>query len=229
MSRFGSMGVTSGAVVAVCAAAGVLLTAAMLTSCTTTPPPPPRPLVQQGAVPDDRVSESLGRMLRAPMPVYYKMPLAEALDVLGPPVGELRDMIILRRFGRIEAARAYYWPTRSTTLYLVFDRRDKLVRNLIVVDDATNVGAEVLLTREEILSLRVKPGMSAGQVLKIMGAPDRVESAQAVEGGRVDRLFYDPDDEVAPAVIIEIDRDTLTVIYVSTAPYEELGPPPDTE
>lgn len=210
---------------AVAACAGVA--AALLTSCGT--PPAPRPLVQPGAVPADRVDEGLGRTIRAGTPVYYRMPIDEALAILGPPHGELRDMVILRRFERTKGARAYYWQTPSTTLYVLFDRRADLVQNVIVVEDDTNVGTEVLVTRAEVLSLRITPGMGVGEVLKIMGPPTRFEKARMAEGGPVDRLIYEPTDDVAPGVIIEVDHEKLEVIHVSTAPREELGPPAGSE
>ena len=98
-------------------------------------------------------------MMRAPMPVYYLMPLDEALAVLGEPHREQKDMWVLRAFARTEGGRAYAWYCREATLYLVFRRRSKEVVNLIVVDDVTNMGQEFMLTREELLSARIWPDM----------------------------------------------------------------------
>lgn len=202
--------------------------AATVASCSARGPRP-RPPVPQGWVPWDRVRACLGDMMRAPMPVHYQMPLDEALEMLGPPHGELKDMFILRRFARTGNARAYYWHRRDATLYLVYGRSSKLVENLIVVDDITNVGTEVLLAREEILSTRIKPGMGAHEVYRIMGGPDSIETWQASDGAVIDRFWYKPPDRIAPPVYIDVDRATLEVVFVSTAPQEETGPPPDLE
>ncbi len=202
--------------------------AAALVSCTWREPAP-RPPVPQGWVAWDRVQACLGDMMRAAMPVHYLMPVDEALEVLGEPHGELRDLFILRKFARTRRARAYYWHSHEATLYLVYGRRSRLVENLIVVDDVTNMGTEVLLTREEILSTRIKPGMGVDQVFKIMGEPDRIEEPWAADAGKIDRFWYEPAGKVAPPVCIDIDRTTLKVLFVSTAPREEMGPPPDLE
>ncbi len=206
----------------------VLIAAAGSVSCTARREALKLP-VQQGWVPDDRVQACLGPMLRAPMPVHYLMPLDEALDVLGQPHGELKDLMFLRSFPQTDGARAYFWHAGASTLYLVYDRKSRLVRTLIVVDDVTNMGTEILLTRREILSARVKPGMGVGEVYRIMGKPDRIEVSRTQRGALIDRFWYDPPQEVAPPIRIEIDRATLTVIYVSTAPTAETGPPPDNE
>jgi len=191
--------------------------------------PPPKPAVPRGWVAWDRVEACVGEMMRAPMPVHYMMPVDEAFKVLGEPHGELRDTSALKAFARTEKARAYYWHSREATLYLVVARREKAVVNMIVVDDVTNMGQEVMLTREEILSARVRVGMGADQVYKIMGAPDRVESMRTGADEEIDRFWYEPADKIAPPVFIDIDRKTLTVVAVSTAPMEEMGPPPDLE
>jgi hypothetical protein len=220
MKTLGFMRVAIVAALVIGSAAGA---AALLTSCGT-PPPPPRPVVQPGVVPNDLVTESLGRTIRAATPVYYTMPIDDALAVLGPPQGELRDLVILRRFARTRGARAYYWQTRSTTLYVVFDRRAKLVLNVVVVDDSTDSGTEVLVTREEVLSMQIKPGMSVGHVLRVMGPPTRFEEERRADGRQIDRLVYESADDIAPPVTIDVDHDALTVISVSTVPTEPLGP-----
>jgi hypothetical protein len=189
----------------------------------------PRPPVPQGWVPWDRVQACLGNMMRAPMPVHYHMPLDDALKVLGPPHGELKDLFVLRRFARTDRARAYYWHARDATLYLIYRRSSRLVENLIVVDDITNMGTEVLLTRAEILSARIKPGMGAHQVYEIMGKPDSIETWHASDGAVIDRFWYQSPDEIAPPVYIDVDRAATEVIAVSTAPQEETGPPSDLE
>ncbi|MBN1917883.1 MAG: hypothetical protein JW889_08245 [Verrucomicrobia bacterium] len=214
--------------IAAVAAINVCAVAVLLTSCMSTSPPP-RPLVRPGPVPDDRVDEGLARTVRAGTPIYYGMPIDEAIEILGPPHGELGDMVILRRFNRTKGARAAYWQTRSTTLYVVYDRRAKLVQNVIVVEDDTNIGIEVLVTRAEVFSLRITPGMSVAEALRIMGPPTRFEEARTAEGGSVDRLLYEPEESIGPAVIIEVDRQTFEVLRVSTAPGDELGPPPGFE
>ena len=206
----------------------VLIAAAGSVSCTARREAPKLP-VQQGWVPEDRVQACLGPMLRAPMPVHYLMPVDEALEVLGQPHGELKDLLFLRNFPRTKGARAYCWHAGASTLYLVYERKSRLVRTLIVVDDVTNMGTEILLTRDEILSARIKPGMGVGEVYRIMGKPDRIEVSRTQGGDIIDRFWYDPPQEVAPPVYIEIDRATLTVIYVSTAPTAETGPPLDLE
>jgi hypothetical protein len=186
-----------------------------------------RPPIRQGWVPDDRVDACLAPMMDAPMPVYYHMPLDEAVAILGPPHGELKEMFPLREFPRTKGAGAYLWHQREATLYLVYDRRARLVENMIVVDDETNMGVEILLTRREILSTRVAPGMNVTDVYRIMGRPDRIDETTARGGHIADRFWYDPDGPMAPVMYIEIDRDSLQVTYVSTAPQEETGPPDD--
>jgi len=190
---------------------------------------PPRPPVMQGWVSEDRVRECLSGMMRAPMPVYYLMPLDEALAVLGEPHREQKELSVLRAFARTEGARAYAWYYHEATLYLVFSRRGKKVVNLIVVDDVTNMGQEVMLTREEILSAHIRPGMGVDRVYKIMGVPDRVEELRIGRDEEIDRFWYESGSEIASPVFIDIDRERLTVVSVSTAPEEETGPPPDLE
>jgi hypothetical protein len=188
-----------------------------------------RPRVPQGWVPWDRVQACLGDMMRAPTPVHYQMPVDDALKVLGPPHGELKDLFVLRDFARTRNARAYYWHARDATLYLVYRRSSRLVENLIVVDDITNMGTEVLLTRAEVLSTRIKPGMGAHKVYEIMGPPDSIETWHASDGAVIDRFWYESPDEIAPPVYIDVDRAAVNVIAVSTAPQEETGPPSDLE
>ncbi len=209
--------------------AGVLggLVAAVV-SCTFDEAPPKRP-VPQGWVSWDTVQECLGGMARAPMPVHYLMPVDEALAVLGEPHGELRDMFTLREFSRVAGARAYYWHFRRSTLYVVVGRRNKLVENMIVVDDVTNAGQEVILTREEILSARIEPGMGVDEVYTIMGRPDRIDGPRVTGLETIDRFWYEPAGTIAPPVSIDVDRTTFKVVGVSTAPVEEMGPPPDVE
>lgn len=189
----------------------------------------PRLPVQQGWVPEDRVQACLGSMLHAPMPVHHLMPVDEALEVLGEPHGEVKNLLFLRNFPRTQGGRAYYWYARASTLYLVYDPKSRLVRSLIVVDDVSNTGVEILLTREEILSAQVKPGMGADEVYRIMGKPSRIEASRTQGGDIIDRFWYDPPHDVASPIYIEIDRATLTVVYVSTSPTAEMGPPPDLE
>jgi len=205
---------------------GVMVVA--LGACTLREPPPKR-AVPRGWVAWDRMEACVGKMMMAPMPVHYLMPVEEALEVLGEPHGELRDISALKVFSRTEGSRAYYWHSREATLYLVVNRRSKAVVNMVVVDDVTNVGQEVMLTREEILSARVRAGMGVDKVYKIMGAPDRVETVRGGGGEEIDRFWYDPPDRITPPVFIDVDRETLTVVSVSTAPKEEMGPPPDLE
>jgi outer membrane protein assembly factor BamE (lipoprotein component of BamABCDE complex) len=202
--------------------------AAAVASCTARRSEPRSP-VPQGWVPWDRVQACLSPMTRAPMPVYYQMPVDEALEALGPPHGELKDLFILRTFDRTRNARAYYWHARDATLYLVYGRSKGLVENLIVVDDVTNMGTEVLLTREEVLSTRIKPGMGAHEVYEIMGEPDSIETWHASDGAVIDRFWYEPPGEIAAPIYIDVDRGALKVVAVSTAPQEETGPPPDPE
>jgi hypothetical protein len=191
--------------------------------------PPPKPPVPRGWVSWDTIQECLGAMARAPMPVHYLMPVDEAFRALGEPHGELKEMFVLRQFSRVEGARAYYWHFRESTLYVVVGRRSGLVENMVVVDDVTNVGQEVILTREEILSARIKPGMGVGEVYKIMGRPDRIDGPRVTGLETIDRFWYESPGKVAPPVSIDIDRTTFKVVAVSTAPVEEMGPPPDAE
>ena len=191
--------------------------------------PPPKPPVPRGWVAWDRLEACVGEMMQAPMPVHYLMPVDKALKVLGEPHGELRDVSALKAFARTEGSRAYYWYFREATLYLVVDRRSKAVVNLIVVDDVTNMGQEVMLTREEILSARISVGMGVDKVYRIMGIPDRVERVPTGGDKEIDRFWYEPAGKIAAPVFIDIDRETLTVVSVSTAPKEETGPPPDFE
>lgn len=206
----------------------LIMVVAASVSCTGRREAPKLP-VQQGWVPADRVEACLGSMLHAPMPVHYLMPLDEALEVLGRPHGTLKDLQFLRNFPRTKGTRAYCWHAGASTLYLVYDRTSRLVQTLIVVDDVSNMGVEILLTREEILSARIKPGMSVGEVYRIMGKPDRIEVSQTERREPIDRFWYEPPPDLAPPIYIEIDRATLKVIYVSTAPTPETGPPPDGE
>ena len=202
--------------------------AVALGACTLHEPPPKR-AVPRGWVAWDRMEACVGEMMRAPMPVHYLMPVEEALEVLGEPHGQLRDVSALKAFARTEGSRVYYWHSREATLYLVVGRRGKAVVNMIVVDDVTNVGQEVMLTREEILSARIRAGMGVDQVYRVMGAPDRVENVRGAGGEEIDRFWYDPADRITPPVFIDVDRKTLTVVSVSTAPREKTGPPPDLE
>jgi len=202
----------------------VLLAGTVLVSCTFRRPEPTPP-VPRGWVAWDRVQECLGDMMRAPMPVHYLMPLDEALDVLGPPHGQVKDMFILKDFAPPKGFGAYYWRHRSATLYLIFARKSRLVEALVVVDDVTMVGQEIVLTREEILSARIKPGMGAHRVYEIMGEPDRIEGLRVGGDEKVDRFWYEPAGKKALPVYIDVDRTTLKVILVSTAPPEEMGPP----
>jgi hypothetical protein len=202
--------------------------AAGLTACQWGESTPRRP-VPRGWVAWDLVQDCLGESMRAPMPVHYRMPLDDALAVLGPPQGELKDVSVLRDFPRTDRARAYYWQFSRATLYLVFESRTKAVLNMIVVDDATNMGQDIMPTREEILSLRVKPGMGADEVYRIMGPPDRVERFRESGYENVDRFCYEPEGEIASPIFIDINPETLTVIGVSTAPKPETGPPPGFE
>jgi hypothetical protein len=188
-----------------------------------------RPPLQQGWVPQDRIDACLAPMMTAPMPVHYHMPVDEAVTILGPPHGELRETLVLRKFPRTEGARAYYWHRRDATLYVVYDRRSRLVENMIVADDTTDMGVEILLTRREILSARVALDMNVTEVYRIMGKPDRIDQSTARDGRAVDRFWYDSDGPMTPGVFIEIDRATFEVTYVSTALQEETGPPPDLE
>jgi len=168
-------------------------------------------------------------MMDAPMPVHYHMPIDEAVTILGPPHGGLKDMVTLRKFPRTDGARAYYWHRREATLYIVYDRRSRLVENMIVADDETQMGVQVLLTRREILSARIAPGMNVTDIYRIMGRPDRIDETTASDGRVVDRFWYNPDGPMASVILIEIDQDSLEVTYVSTSPREETGPPPDLE
>ena len=206
----------------------LIMAVAASVSCTARREAPRLP-VQQGWVPEDRVQACLGPMLQAPMPVHYLMPVEEALDVLGQPHGELKELLFLRKFPRTQGARAYFWHARASTLYLAYDRKSRLVRTLVVVDDVSNTGVEILLTRQEILSARIKLGMGVDEVYRIMGRPDRIEASLTQSGGMIDRFWYDPPSDVASPIYIEIDRATLEVIYISTAPTLEMGPPPDVE
>jgi hypothetical protein len=185
--------------------------------------------VPRGWVAWDRVQECLGDMMRAPMPVHYRMPLDEALNVLGRPDGEVKDMFVLKDFVPPAGFGAYRWSFRKATLYLIYSRRAKLVETLVVVDEQTRVGQEVILTREEILSTRVKPGMGAHEVYEIMGEPDRVEAVRGGGDEQIDRFWYEPEGKKAPPVYIDVDRTTLKVIFVSTAATGETGPPPEGE
>jgi hypothetical protein len=195
-----------------------------LASCTFRRPEPVRP-VPRGWVAWDRVQECLGDMMRAPMPVHYLMPLDEALDVLGPPDGQVKDMFLLKDFAPPKDFGAYRWSFRNATLYVVYARRSRLVETLVVVDEDTMVGQEVILTREEILSARVKAGMGAHQLYEIMGEPDRVEALRGGGDEQIDRFWYEPAGKKAPPVYIDVDRTTLKVVFVSTAAAVDTGPP----
>lgn len=214
------------ALTAVVLAPALACLALCLVSCVERPPEI-RPPIQQGWVPQDRVDACLAPMMDAPMPVYYNMPIDEATAILGPPHGELKDMVTLRKFPRTEGRRAYYWHQREATLYVVYDRGSRLVENMIVADDETQTGVQVLLTRREILSARVALGMNVTDVYRIMGRPDRIDEAAAGTGRAVDRFWYNPDGPMASVILIEIDQDSLEVVYVSSAPQEETGPPAD--
>jgi len=203
-----------------------LCTAALATlaSCTWHEPPP-TPSVPRGHVSWERIQECLSAMMRAPMPVHYMMPVGEAVKVLGEPHGQLTEMRVLKAFAPARGARAYFWHFHRATLYIVFDRKARLVENVIVVDDMTHMGTEMLLTREEILSARLKVGMTAADVYRIMGKPDRIETLYVGDKKRADRFWYEPAGKFAAPICIDIDLATLEVIFVSTAPMEDTGPP----
>lgn len=192
-------------------------------------PPEMRSPIRQGWVPQDRVDACLATMMKAPMPVYYHMPIDEAVDIVGPPQGELTDMTTLRKFPRTDGARAYYWFRGDATLYIVYGRRSRLVENVIVADEDTQMGVQVLLTRREILSARLTIGMNVTDVYRIMGRPDRIEEITKNDGRTVDRFWYDPDGPIGSTILVEIDQASLEVTYVSSALQEEPGPPTDLE
>jgi hypothetical protein len=204
--------------------AATLLAGLVLASCGFRRPESVLP-VPRGWVAWDRVQECLGGMMLAPMPVHYLMPVSDALDVLGRPDGEVKDMFLLKDFVPPRGFGAYRWSFRHATLYLIYSRRTRLVETLVVVDAETGAGQEVVLTREEILSTRVKPGMGIRELYAIMGEPDRVEEVRGGGNQPIDRFWYEPAGKKAPPVYIDVDRKTFKVVFVSTAAAEETGPP----